>query len=209
VKKVAVVVLALAMLMTFAAVAPAMAVKPSVVDCCFRAATKADLDYGEFWWTGGDTILHVRGLTKLMSLFYGPTLKIGEAIISTDYDFNTKTGKGNFVRTWEMTFFEPVIFPSMKPAGIPNPYGIGTLEGKEVGEATRIFFQIPGGTGLSLADFTGKLVATHGTGDFEKAKLMADTLGFPLPPPPMKPLFVAIDVGGTLAEPTGELTFHG
>jgi hypothetical protein len=198
----------LTLIVALMVVTPVSAVKPSVVDCYFRAATKADLDYGEFWWTGGDTILHVRGLTKLMALFYGPTLKIGEAIVTLDYDFNTKTGKGNFVRTWEITFFEPVIFPSMKPAGIPNPYGIGTLEGKEVGEATRIFFQLGGGTSLSLSDFTGKLVATHGTGDFEKAKLTADTLGFPLPPPPKVPLFVTIDVGGSLAEPTGELTFH-
>ena len=208
-KKVAVAVLAFAILLMCAAVAPVMAIEPAVVDCYFRAATKADLDDGEFWWTGGDTILHVRGLTRLDALFYGPTLKIGEALIITNYDFNTKTGKGNFIRTWEITFIEPVIFPSGNPAGIPNPYGIGTLEGKEVGVATRIKFQIPGWAGLSLCDFTGKLVATHGTGDFEKAKLMADTVGFPLPPPPFKPLFVGIDVGGSLAEPTGKLTFHG
>jgi hypothetical protein len=201
-KKTAVVILAMALLMLFAAVAPVMATKPTVVACGFTAATMVDLDDGKFWWTGDNTILHVRGLTKLDGLFMGPTTMIGTAIITTDFDFNTKTGEGNFVRTWEMTFFEPRKYPSGDPAGIPNPYGIGTLDGKEVGKATSYT------TSLSPCPYTGKLVATHGTGDFEKAKLSADTFGFLFAPRPGI-YIVRISVGGDLAAPTGELTFHG
>jgi hypothetical protein len=209
----------LTLVATLIVVAPASAcklqTKPSTVDCYFSAVVLEDLNNGKIWWTGGDTILHVRGLTKLVGLFYGP-IWIGNATITTDYCFNTRSGKGIFIRSWEMTFFQPLNWPSKTPASIPNPYGIGTLEGIEVGKATSILFQIVG-TSVELAsspcDYTGKLVATHGTGDFKKATLSADTLGFPytvIRPPPNPPVtLVRINVGGTLDEPTGKLTFHG
>ena len=212
-KKAAVIVLALSLSMIFAVVAPVMASKPEVIPCGFTASTIHDVTDGTFWWTGDGTILHVRGLTKQMAFTSGAipnTINYGFATITTDYDFNTKTGEGTYVRTWEMTFVTPYYYykSGNPPAGFPNPYGVGTLEGKEVGKATSIFYQINGGTSLSLADFTGKLVATHGTGDFEKAKLSADTLGYPFGPPNMPPVIVRINVGNTIYEPTGILTFY-
>jgi hypothetical protein len=205
----------LTLILALMVVAPVNACKPTkVVPCGFTATTIHDLDYGISWWTCDGTILHVRGLTKYTAFFAGAppnTVNYGFATITTYYDFNTRIGKGVFIRTWEITFVEPYFYykPGNPAAGFPNPYGIGTLEGIEVGIATSIFYQLNGGTSLSLADFTGKLVATHGTGDFEKAKLSADTLGYPFGPPNMPPVLVRINVGNNIYEPTGKLTFYG
>ena len=61
-----------------------------------------------------------------------------------------------------------------------NPYGVGTLEGTMVIDVTSL------GAVPSPGDGTGFVVATHGTGAFEKAKLTADVVmeaiaGGPMP----------------------------
>jgi hypothetical protein len=162
-------------------------------------AAFANLDPGESWWTGGGTIFHVRGRTATVGIFSAPTILIGEAVGVTDLDFNTKTGEGNAIRTYSMTFYSPVNWPSLTPANIPNPIGIGTLEGKAVLKATSLYLNAQAG------DFTGLFVATHGTGDFENAKLMAELEGHPftLPSPPAPPGITTIRIFLT-----GELTFH-
>lgn len=210
-KRVAVVVLVLALSMLFAAVVPAMAAKPTVVPCAFTASAINLLDPGKVWWTGDDTILHVRGIALSYGLFMGPTLQIGRVEIITDFNFNTETGEGNTVRTWCMTFIEPLNYPQGTPANVPNPYGIGTLEGKEVGKATSVYaLVLPQSPNLMMpGDYTGLLVATHGTGDFEKAKLMGETVGAPFNFYPGK-WTERIRVGWNGVDPviTGELTFH-
>jgi hypothetical protein len=223
VKKIAVIVLALALVVMFAMVAPAMAcktaTKPEVVPFGLTAAMIHDIADGTFWWTGGGTTLHVRGLTKEMAFLVGAipnTVNYGFATITTDYVFNTATGKGIYTRTWEMTFVTPYYYykPGTPPTGNPNPYGIGTLEGIEVGKATSIMYQLKGDGSfneatLSLADFKGILVAAQGTGDFKKAILLADTLGYPFGPPGMPPVTIRINLGNTISEPTGKLVFYG
>jgi len=212
VKKVVVVAFALALSTILAMVAPAMAAKPTVVPCAFTAsATPPLLDPGKVWWTGDGTILHVRGLVVKYGLFMGANLQIGSMEMITDMDFNTETGEGNAVREWTMTFIEPLNYPAGTPANVPNPYGIGTLEGREVGKVTSVYALVrPESPQLMMpGDYTGLLVATHGTGDFEKAKLMAETVGAPFN-------FVSnrwterIRVGWNGVGPliTGELTFH-
>lgn len=216
-KKKVVIVLAFALSMMFPMVAPAMACKPEVIPFGLTAATIHDIADGTFWWTGEGTILHVRGLTKEVAFTAGPTpytIVYGLATITTDYVFNTITGKGIYIRTWEITLVTPYYMykPGNPPTGAPNPYGIGTLEGIEVGKATSIIYQLVGDgsfndAGLSLVDFTGKLVAAHGTGDFEKATLFAGTLGYPFEV--QGHLIVRINVGNTINEPMGKLVLHG
>jgi hypothetical protein len=179
--------------------------KPTVVNCRFSAATEAVVNQGKVWWTGHDTILHVRGLVTELSLLYfldygdpttmppvNPTVwLIGTLETMTNFDFNTKTGKGIAVSDWTMTFVEPTYFTTDIPVGEPNPVGLGTLEGKEVSKVTSLFdyplnFKVvppgvflPGDEVIMPGDATGFVVATHGTGDFEKATLMAKTTSYP------------------------------
>jgi len=200
-KKVIALFLAFALIMMASSVAPALAAKPTTVPCSFTLAAFSNLDPGESWWTGDGTIFHVRGRTASVGIFprNNPALLIGEAVGVTDLDFNTKTGQGNAIRTYTMTFYSPVNYPSRTPAGVPNPFGIGTLEGMAVLKATSLYLNANAG------DFTGLLVATHGTGDFENAKLMAELEGHPftLPSPPFPPGTTTIRIFLT-----GELTFH-
>jgi hypothetical protein len=192
------------------------ACKPEVVHCRFNAVLDDVLDEGKVWWTGHNTVLHVRGAVSefdlLYVLSYGPppmTWVIGTMEAATDFDFNLKTGKGNVVTTWAMTFLPPINMLTGKLVGQPNPIGLGTLQGKSIDKVTSIYGIATGSGEMLPGDATGFLVATHGTGDFKNAKLMADTIWEPfyLPAPYnewTERIFVGWD--GTLpAVPTGVL----
>ena len=204
-KKVAVVVLALAWSILLAAVAPVMASKPTTVPCSFAIFGGGLVDIGKVWWTGDDTIIHVRGrLSNKNLIMPSPAIVIGTSETETDMDYNTKTGEGNAIVRRVITFFKPQKFPSGQPLDIPNPIGIGTLELIAVEKVTTVYGLLPFGnpvTKLTPGDYTGIIVATHGTGDFENAKLMGEIVGAPFQYSPGKYTSRAfID---------GELTFHG
>ena len=197
-KAITVIVLAMALSMLCLTFAPALALKPTVVPCSFTMVALQNLEPGESWWTGDGTIFHIRGRTASVGILTSPTLMVGMAVGVTDMDFNTKTGEGNAIRTYSIEFFEPVIFtrnPPYAPTGVPNPFGIGTLEGKAVLKVTSLY------NNLNAGDFTGLLVATHGTGDFENAKLVADLEGHPFTIPGTTTTTIKISL-------SGELTFH-
>jgi hypothetical protein len=197
--------------------------KPTVVLCRFNAVLDHVLDEGKVWWTCDNTILHVRGAVSEFSLVYvisygappavPPTVwLIGTMEMITNFDFNTKTGKGNAFQTWDMTFLPPANYPVTTPVNQPNPIGLGTLKGKSIDKVTSIYGVVAGSGEMLPGDATGFLVATHGTGDFKNAKLMSDTTSQPyqLPAPPY-PWAERILVGwdGTLpAVPTGVLLLH-
>ena len=202
---------------------PVDAAKPTVVNCRFNATTESGSDPGKVWWTGDHTILHVRGAVSELSLLYfldygnPPTMPpnvwlIGTMVTVTDFDFNTKTGQGNAVKSWTMTFVAPTKFPTSVPVGKPNPVGLGTLEGKEISKVTSIYGVVTGQEIWMPGDATGFVIATHGTGDFEKAALMAETTSYPIfVPPPFNLWTEDILVGWDGALPaaaTGVLTFH-
>jgi hypothetical protein len=198
--------------------------KPTVVLCSFNALLENVLDAGKVWWTCDNTILHVRGAVSEFSLVYvisygsPPTVLptvwlIGTMEMVTDFDFNTKTGKGNAFQTWDMTFSPTKNYPSYTPVNEPNPIGLGTLKGKSIDKVTSIYGVVAGSGEMLPGDATGFLVATHGTGDFKNGKLMSDTTSQPyrLPPPVPYPWAERILVGwdGTLpAVPTGVLLLH-
>ena len=194
--------------------------KPTIVLCRFNAVLDDVLDEGKVWWTCDNTILHVRGAVTEFDLMYvlsyGPPLPItwviGTMEAVTDFDFNLKTGKGKAVTTWAMTFSPPINMLTGKLVGQPNPIGLGTLKGKSIDKVTSIYGVVAGSGEMLPGDATGFLVATHGTGDFKNAKLVADTISQPfyLPAPYnewTKRIFVGWD--GTLpAVPTGVLILH-
>jgi hypothetical protein len=193
--------------------------KPTVVRCSFNAVLEHVLDEGKIWWTCDNTILHVRGAVSEFSLVYvisygtppavPPTVwLIGTMEMITNFDFNTKTGKGTAIQTWDMTFSPPKNYPSYTTVNEPNPIGLGTLKGKSIDKVTSIYVVAESGEMLP-GDATGFLVATHGTGDFKNAKLMSDTTSQPytLPAPPYllaERILVGWD-GNLPAVPTGIL----
>ena len=202
---------------------PVHATKPTVVNFRFNATTESGLDPGRVWWTGDHTILHVRGAVSELSLLcfldYGnpPTTPpvvwlIGTMVTVTDFNFNTRTGQGNAVKSWTMTFVAPTKFPTSVPVGQPNPVGLGTLEGKEISKVTSIYGVVTGQEIWMPGDATGFVIATHGTGDFEKAEMMAETTSYPIfVPLPFNLWTEDILVGwdGDLSSTaTGVLTFH-
>ena len=216
-KKTAVTVSVLALLMLLTIATPVFAEKPTVVPCRFTmvGASFAGVSPGKVWWTDDNTILHVRGARANGLLFISPTVQIGTMENVVDLDYNKQTGKGNAVETWQMTFIAPVNYYTGQPTGTPNPYGLGTLEGITNDKVTSIFGLVTGEGVMLPGDVTGFLVATHGTGDFEKAKLSADIIGRPtlLPSPPYPPNewdeFVYVGWDGTSPPvPTGVLTFY-
>jgi hypothetical protein len=193
--------------------------KPTVVLCRFNAVLDDVPDEGKVWWTGHNTVLHVRGAVSEFDLMYvlsyGPppmTWVIGTMEAVTDFDFNLKTGKGKAVTTWAMIFLPPINMLTGKPVGQPNPIGLGALRGKSIDKVTSIYGIATGSGEMLPGDVTGLLVATHGTGDFENAKLMADTIWEPFYlPAPYNEWTERILVGwdGTLpAVPTGVLILH-
>lgn len=195
-KKITLAVLTLTLLMLCPALAPALAAQPTTVPCnFFMMAMSSDTigDDGKVWWTGDGTILHVRDRISYAGLFAYVNSKIvmiGDAEVTTDFNFNTITMEGTAIRIFKMTFFDPVKYPSREIAGVDNPYGIGTLTAKAVLKATSLYHNAQPGY------FTGLLVATHGIGDFGKAKLTADLQG--------------TEVGGTVKTLViGEFALHG
>ena len=136
-------------------------------DVWFVAAPGGPPEGGESWWTGDGTILHQKGFMYSFGVFRSPqgtppgSVPIGSmtAIMET-FVFNTKTSKGRLVHKLTISLVET---DSSK-----NPYGVGTLEGTLVVEVTSLH------PGIFPGDGTGLIVATHGTGAFENAKLKAD-----------------------------------
>lgn len=126
-------------------------------------------EMGKTWWTGGDTILHMKGRLRDWGVFRSPpeeppgSFLIGSmtTLIET-FAFNTKTSKGRLVLKVTISLTETDIEL--------NPYGVGTLEGTMVFEVTDL------GAVPSPGDGAGFVVATHGTGAFENAKLTADVV---------------------------------
>lgn len=199
----------LALLMLGEAVAPAFAEQSVIIPCRFTAVALSSTSTGNVWWSADNTILHVRGVTAKWGLFTGPVVMIGTAENSVDFDFNTKTGEGNAISTWYMTFFAPINYYTSLPTGNPNPYGLGTLDGKETKKVTSIFGVVAGTGFMAPGDAIGSLIATHGTGDFEKAKLSADTISKPTLEGDTWGEYVFIGWNG-IPPPvaTGVLTFH-
>lgn len=198
-KKTTIAVLTLTLLMLCPALAPVLAAQPTTVPCDFFMMAMASVtigDDGEVWWTGDGTILHVRDRISYAGLFASvnsKTVMIGDAEVTTDFNFNTITGEGTAIRIFKMTFFDPLKYPLMTDAGVDNLYGIGTLTAKAVLKATSLYHNAQPG------DFTGLLVATHGTGDFAKAKLTADLQGSILSLPSGETIKTLV---------IGEFTFH-
>jgi hypothetical protein len=177
--------------------------KTTVVPCRFTAVASGAPSLGKVWWTCDNSILHVRGATESWGLFLNPGVQIGTMEDVIYFDFNTKTGKGYATEIWQMTF-------------IAGPYGVGTLEGIAIDKVTSLYSAVTGYDIPLSGDFTGHIVAFHGTGDFEKATLSANVIGEPflLPSPPYPPgswderIFVGWD-GTSPPVATGRLTFHG
>jgi hypothetical protein len=202
-KKVAVVVFALVLLLTTLMFAPAFAAKPTVVeDIWFVGARKVAQNFGDkntgvtggivpdrVWSTDDGKILHNMGTVIYWNIMRSPatagTVQIGSMETLSNFVFDTVAGKGTVNMKVKITLIDAGLFADNTPK---NPYGVGTLEGTLIAEVTTVnpyldtsFGQIPGyGTGF--------IVTTHGTGAFEHAKLTADldmtAVPFALPSPP-------------------------
>jgi len=169
----------LVVVLTIAAVSPVFAAKPTVNDdVWFVAAVLGPAtEMGKTWWTGGDTILHIKGRVRDWGVFRSPpesppgTIMIGSmTTLIESFSFNTKTSKGRLIMKVTIDLTETDLEL--------NPYGVGTLEGTMVFEVTSLAQVAPG-----PGDAIGFVVATHGTGTFENAKLTADLLMESYAPP--------------------------
>jgi len=220
VKKITLAVLIIVSLMVLTLATPVFACtrpKTTIVPCKFTMVGNSvggDFSPGKVWWTNDNSILHVIGASAKGLLFLSPTVEIGTMKNTVSFDFNTKTGIGYGIEIWDMTFIAPVYYYTGQPTGSPNPYGLGTLDGITIEKVTSVFGLVTG-LGIMLpGDTTGQIIATHGTGDFEKAKLSADVIGKPmlLPSPPYPANewdeFAYVGWDGVTPAITGTLTFH-
>ena len=121
-------------------------------------------------WTSGDgTILHSRGTLISTYIARSPpgapgSVRIGTITAECDFVFNTLTEKGTVSMKMKVN-----LTASSNPL-YPNPYGVGTLEGSFVADVKSLnpYASIP-----LPGNANGSFVATHGTGAFENAKLVA------------------------------------
>jgi hypothetical protein len=195
-KKVAVTVFTLALLLLTLTFAPVFAAKPTVVeDVWFVAARKLSQNYGTYAPTGGivpdrvwsshdGRILYNMGTVIYWNIMRSPatagSIQIGLMTTKSNFVFDTVEGKGLVIMKLTITLTEADT--------VKNPYGVGTLEGSLIAKVTTVNPYLDASFGQIPGNGEGFIVTTHGTGAFEHAKLKADldmrATPFPLPSPP-------------------------
>ena len=223
-KKVAVAVFTLALLLLTLMFAPVFATKPTVVeDVWFVAARKVSQNYGTYaptggivpdkvWSTDDGKILHNMGTVIYWNIMRSPaqagTIQIGVMTSESNFVFDTVAGRGTVNMKITITLTE---VDTLK-----NPYGVGTLEGTLIAEVTTVNPYLDASFGQIPGDGTGFVVTTHGTGAFENAKLKADldmrATPFVLPPSPPGRIwyheFIFFGTHRDYLDNEGVLTYH-
>ena len=215
---------------------PVQATKPEINDNIYFGCLALSVTDGDKTMTGDGTVIHNKGIESVFGLFYktpsmSAAVNIGHMHCVTNFEFvitgtETKTlriggvdtlvtyyvGEGVTTGKWTIIFGEN----SQGNPTTVNPFGIGTIEGISVSKVTSTYTTADWFPGESK----GLLVATHGTGDFENAKLMSDYTGYSIVSAPLGNIRVPrITVGfdgSTSALPgfpldgigTGVLTYH-
>ncbi len=124
------------------------------------------------WASDDGTVLHSRSTTISTYVSRSPpgtpagSVRIGSITGVSDFVFDTVTGTGtlNMKITISLTSTDPT----------KNPYGVGTLEGTLIAKVTSLNPYVSASVCPLPGDAQGQIVATHGTGAFENAKLVAD-----------------------------------
>lgn len=157
-----------------------IAAKPNVDDAVWFTAAVLNptpTAIGKSWLTGKDTIIHMKGRARNLGVFRSPPGSPGTVLIGSmstmveTFVFNTKTSEGQLIIKVTISLTET---DSTK-----NPYGVGTLEGTLIAKVTNLHPLMADSPGNA----TGFIVATHGSGAFEKAKLTADVVMWAFGPP--------------------------
>ncbi len=185
-----VMLLAAALMLAFlsTAVIPASAAAPTVVEHvwfvvpCFASSSNPSVVPVSFVpekvWTSDDgTVLHSRSTTISTYISRSPpgtpagSIRIGTMTAVSDFVFDTVSETG--------TLNMKIMLNFTSTNTTRNPYGIGTLEGTLTAEVTSLNPYMSASICPLPGDAQGYLVATHGTGAFENAKLDADvTMSF-------------------------------
>jgi len=183
-KKTTVLTLGLVVAFLSAIVAPTYAAAPTVfedvwfvipvfVSSSNPSAVPVSFTPDKVWTSDDGTVLHSRSTTIATYIARSPpgapgTVRIGTTSAVSDFVFDTVSGTGtlNMKITIALTTSSNALYP--------NPYGVGTLEGTLTAEVTSLNPYVSASICPLPGNAQGYLVATHGTGAFENAKLEAD-----------------------------------
>jgi hypothetical protein len=182
-KKTAILTIALMVVFISAMIAPTYAAAPTTIEGVwfvipvFVSSTPPGgtvTFHADKVWTSDDgTVLHSRSTTIATYIARSPpgaagSVRIGTTTATMDFVFDTISQTGNL--NMKIT----INLGTSTNAAYPNPYGIGTLEGTLTAEVTSLNPYVPVDVCPLPGNAQGSLVATHGTGAFENAKLSAD-----------------------------------
>jgi hypothetical protein len=183
-KRIMIVTFALLAVFLSAMVAPAFAAAPTVInDVWFVipifvkssiATVPVSIIPDKVWTSDDGTVLHAMNTEISTYIARSPqgqagTVYVGLMTATSDFVFDTVTQTGTLNMKIKIA-----LGPSSNPA-YPNPYGVGTLEGTFTAVVTSLNTLVASNINCPMpGNSQGYFVATHGTGDFENAKLTAD-----------------------------------
>jgi hypothetical protein len=183
-KKIAILTISLMVVFISAMIAPTYAAAPTTVqDVWFvipvfvsssnPSAVHVSFTPDKVWTSDDGTVLHSRSTTIATYIARSPqgapgTVRIGTTTAVSDFVFDTVTSTGTLNMKITITL------TTSSNAQYPNPYGLGTLEGTLTAEVTSLNPYVSVDVCPLPGNAQGYLVATHGTGAFENAKLTAD-----------------------------------
>jgi hypothetical protein len=182
-KKIAILTIFLMVVFMSAMIAPTYAAAPTTIEDVwfvipvFVSSTPSGgpitFTADKVWTSDDGTVLHSRSTTIATYIARSPqgapgTVRIGTTTAVSDFVFDTVSSTGTLNMKITIT-----LATSTNPQ-YPNPYGIGTLEGTLTAEVTSLNPYVPVDVCPLPGNGQGYLVATHGTGAFENAKLTAD-----------------------------------
>lgn len=192
-KKTNILTIGLMVVFLSAMVAPALAAAPIKIDDAWLvlpifvksnvASMPVSITPDKVWTSDDGTVLHSRNTQISTYIAHTPkevpagTIRWGTLNAVSNFVFDTTTNTGTLTMKITLTLTEASSskekdYPAAK---YPNTYGFGTLEGTLVAEITSLNPYVDSTINCPMPGAgQGHFVATHGTRDFENARLSAD-----------------------------------
>jgi hypothetical protein len=191
-KKMIILTFALIAVFLSAMVAPTFAAAPTVVNDVWLvipifvksdyAPIPVSITPDKVWTSDDGTVLHSRNTEISTYIAHTPsglppgTIRWGTMEAVSNFVFDTVSNTGTFTMKITLTLTKATSNNPLYPAAnYENNYGLGTLECTLVVEVTSLNPYVGPAINCPMPGAgQGQLVATHGTGAFENAKLSAD-----------------------------------
>jgi hypothetical protein len=196
-KKMMIVTVLLVAAFLSAMIAPTFAAAPTAIDDAWfvipifvkspgSPAPAVSITPDKVWTSDDGNVLHCMNTQISTYLAHTPTLpppqvsppsgsvRWGTVTAVSNFVFDKISNTGTYTMKITLTLKETTTTQGVDPTLYPNTYGIGTLEGTLVAKVTNLNPYVASNLNCPMpGNGQGIFVATHGTGAFANAKLMA------------------------------------